>query len=414
MIYKLKLLVIFLLFQSTLFGQNKFEKKGNKAFLKGDYSEAIIHFKNAKAKSTAINRKIAECYFVLGNYDQSEKFYNTIKEKDKLYGDLLQLSQINLAANNYTAAVLFAERAGEKGADPNEVQIRLDAVHQLIEFRNSNQNLIISKIETQPKGKCMGICLLPEGLVYSEAGNGTTKTNKNYQLFIAPYKKMEFDSLKSFAGKLEPKTDIGAICVSPDGNTMYYTRWYIRKGKKQMEIALAKKQNGEWISKESLAFCSRKYSCCHPFLSPDGKRMYFSSDMKGGYGGMDLYVSMQEDGKWAKPKNLGKSINTAQNEIYPRIVSNNQLWFSSDGRSAYGKLDLFFTSENEDGSWTPVINPGVPYNSPFSDYSILDIPDENSQLIVSDREDAGVRDRIFKLKKEIRKYSNFCSRCAVQ
>lgn len=401
MIYRLKFLVLLLLFHSTLLGQNKFIKRGDKAFLKGNYSEAIIHFKNVKAKSPAINRKIAESYFVMGNYDQAETYYDSIEEADKLYEDLLHLSQMNFEKDNFTAAMLFAERAGEMGADPNKVQIRLSAIRQTIEFRNVNQNSQISKIESQPKSKCLGICLLPEGLVYSQVSIGKIRNKKNYQLYSSSYENETFDSPKLFAGKLEPKTDLGAICVSPDGTTMYYTRWYIRKGKQQMEIAIAKKKKGEWVSKASLGFCGRNYSCCYPFLSADGKTMYFSSDMKGGYGGMDLYVSQQKDGKWTKPKNLGKSINTAKNEIYPRISSNNQLWFSSDGRSGYGELDLFFTSKNEDGSWAAVINPGAPYNSPFSDYSILDFPDANTQLIVSDREDAGMQDQIFKLKKEV-------------
>ncbi|WP_320018334.1 OmpA family protein [Labilibaculum manganireducens] len=403
MIYKLKLLVLFLMFPTALFSQTKFEKKGDKAILKGDYPEAIIQFKNIKDKNAEVNRKIAECYFVLGRYDQSENFYNSIQEKEKNSADLLHLSQINLANDNFTAAVLLAERAGELGADPNEVQIRLDAVCKFAEVRKANQDLKITKIKVQPQGKCLGIFLLPEGIVYSEAGAGKLKSDKNYKLLLAAGENSEFNETKSFAGKLEPKTDIGAICISPDGNTMYYTRWCIRKGKQQMEIAIAEKKNGEWRSKESLAFCSRKYSCCYPFLSPDGKTMYFSSDMEGGYGGMDLYVSKQENGKWTEPQNLGKSINTAQNEIYPRVLSNNQLWFSSDGHAGYGKLDLFFTSRNEDGSWAPVLNPGEPYNSAFSEYSIQDIPETGMQLFVSDREDRGLRDRIYELKKEDKK-----------
>lgn len=400
MIHKLKLLVLFLLLHNVLFAQSKFEKKGDKAFLKKDFAEAIIHFKNAKEKNTVINRKIAECYFILGNYDQSEKFFNSIKDVEKLSTDLIHLSQIYLANDNFAAAVLFVERAGELGADPSEIQTRLNAIRKLIEIRNSNRDLKITQIEVQPKGKCLGIFLLPEGIIYSETSNGKLKTDKNYQLFVAPSDNLEFDSPKSFAGKLEPKTDLGAVCISSDGLSMYYTRWYVRKGKQQMEIAIAEKQKGEWISKKSLAFCSRKYSCCYPFLSHDGKTMYFSSDMEGGYGGMDLYVSKQDGGKWTVPKNLGESINSAQNEIYPRMLSNNQLWFSSDGRAGYGKLDLFFTSKNEDGSWSQVVNPGEPYNSQYSDYSILDIPDNNIQLFVSDREDRGLRDRIYKLKKE--------------
>lgn len=400
MIHKLKLLVLFLLLYNVLFAQSKFEKKGDKAFLKKEFAEAIIHFKNSKEINAVITRKIAECYFILGNYDESEKFFNSIKEEEKISTDLLYLSQIYLAKDNFAAAVLFIERAGELGAEPAEIQNSLGVVRELIEFRNENQDSKIIPIGVQPKGKCLGIFLQPEGIIYSDAGSSTIKSDKNYQLFIASGEGLEFASRKYFAGKLEPKTDLGAVCISPDGNTMYYTRWYVRKGKQQMEIAIAEKQNGEWISKKSLAFCNRKYSCCYPFLSPDGKAMYFSSDMEGGYGGMDLYVSQQEGRKWTEPKNLGVSINSAQNEIYPRMLSNNQLWFSSDGRAGYGKLDLFFTSKNENGAWAQVVNPGAPYNSQYSDYSILDIPDRNIQLFVSDREDKGLRDRIYQLKKE--------------
>lgn len=402
MIPQLKLLVLFLLLPAIPFAQGKNEKKGDKAFLKRDYTQAIVHFDNVKDKNPEVNRKIAECYFILGNYDLSETFYNSIKEEEKVSNDLINLSQIYLANDNFTAALLFVERAGELGANPTENQGRLDAIRKLIEIRNSNRDLEIIQVDVQPKGKCLGIYLLPEGIVYSDTGSGKFIADKNYQLLVAPGINLAFDSPKPFASKLEPKTNIGAVCISPDGNKMYYTRWYVRKGNQHMEIAIAEKQKGEWVSKESLAFCSRKYSCCYPFLSADGKTMYFSSDMEGGYGGMDLYVSQQEGGKWTEPKNLGKSINTAQNEIYPRMLSNNQLWFSSDGRAGYGELDLFFTSKNEDGSWASVINPGVPYNSQYSDYSILDSPENDIHLLVSDREDAGLRDRIYKIKKQFK------------
>lgn len=406
MVHKLKLLVLFLLFHSILFAQSRFEKKGDKAFLKRDFAEAILQFKNVKDKNAVINRKIAKCYYVLGNYDQSEQFFNRIKEEEKLSADLIYLSQINLAKDNFPAALLFVERAGELGGDPTEIQTSLQTIRKLIEIRKINRNLKISPIEIRLKGKCLGIGLHPEGIVCSEASNGKLKSDKSHQLIITPQDQFVFGKPITFAGKLEPETDLGAVCFTPDGLRMYYTRWYVRKGKQQMEIAIAEKQKGKWVSKESLAFCSRKYSCCYPFLSSDGKTMYFSSDMAGGYGGMDLYVSKRDGEKWTTPMNLGESINTAQNEIYPRILSNNQLWFSSDGRSGYGKLDLFFTSKNEDGSWAQVMNPGKPYNSPYSDYSILDFPNSNIQLFVSDREDNGLRDRIYKLEKEIKESIN--------
>ncbi|PKQ64423.1 hypothetical protein BZG02_06335 [Labilibaculum filiforme] len=400
MIYKLKVFVLLLLLPAAIFGQSKSEKKGDKALLKGDYQEAIVQFKNSKDKSASVARKIAACYFVLGNYEASERFYNSIQEKEKIAADLLQLSQMQLANDNFAAAVLFAERAGELGADPNEVQVQLATVRKWMEFRSTNQQLQMNPIELQPKGKCLGIFLSPEEIVYSETGTGKLKSAKNYKLQVATHEKLVFSSPQAFAAKLEPKTDIGAICIAPDGNVMYYTRWFYRRGKQQMEIAIAEKEKGEWKSKESLAFCSRKYSCCYPFLSSDGETMYFSSDKEGGYGGMDLYVSKKEGDKWTEPQNLGKRVNTAKNEIYPRMLSDEQLWFSSDGRGGYGELDLFFTSKNEDGTWTPAINPGEPFNSAFSDYAIQDVPEVGVQLLVSDREDNGLRDKIYWIKKE--------------
>ncbi|WP_372752475.1 OmpA family protein [Labilibaculum sp.] len=400
MVLKLKFLVFFMLVNTLLYSQTKEEKKGNKAFLKRDYPEAVRYLESVNEKNTELYRKIAESYFMMGNYQQSADFFNQISEDEKVPTDLFHLSQIDLANDNFAAAVLYAEQAGEMGANPNDLQIQLDAIHEVIALRKINKDLKISKLEAQPRGKCLGISMLPEGIVYSEQSRGKQKKGESYRLFLADSQASDFVSPKLYASELEIKTDLGAVCLSPDGNTLYYTRWYLRKGKQQMEIAIAKRRKGEWQAKESLGFCSRKYSCCYPYLSPDGDRMYFSSDMEGGYGGMDLYVSERNGDRWTQPVNLGSAINSAKNEIYPRMLANNYLWFSSDGRSGYGNFDLFYTKKNEDGSWSPVINPGAPYNSAYSDYSLVNTSDPEVSLFVSDREDQGLRDQIFKLESQ--------------
>jgi outer membrane protein OmpA-like peptidoglycan-associated protein len=384
----------------ALFSQTKMERKGDKAFLKRDYSEAVHYLESVKDRNAAVNRKIAESYFMLGNYNQSADFFNQIQEEEKVPTDLFHLSEIDLARENFAAALFYAEQAEELGADPNLLQVHLDAIREVMALNKSNLNLSIRKIDSQPKEKCLGISILPEGIVYSERSLGNGKKKANYRLLLAAHQDSVFGAAEPYATQLEAKTDIGSPCLSPDGNTLYYTRWFMRKGKQQMEIAIATKRKGEWQAKESLGFCSRKYSCCYPFLSPDGDRMYFSSDMEGGFGGMDLYVSERNGKHWTHPVNLGSAINSAKNEIYPRMLSNNQLWFSSDGRSAYGDFDLFYTTKNEDGSWTPVIHPGAPYNSAYCDYSIVDTSDPTVFLFVSDREDQGLRDQIFKLEKK--------------
>lgn len=407
MIGKLKLLFLLVLIQSSLLAQNKYIKKGDKAAAKMDYVEAILHYKSVKPKSVKLNRKIAESYFTLGDFNNSEKFYDDIPEDARTATDLFNLAKIYLARDQFEAAILVYEKAKENGGDLSEIEVNLNAIDELIAFRNSTKGISLSKIKSQPKGKCLGISSFSDGIVYSNTSGGMLKKGKVHQLVVSAYENSLYESAKAFAKSLENKTNIGAACLSPDGQRIYYTRWFTRKRKQQMEIAVAEIKDGKWQAKESLGFCSRKYSCCYPFLSPDGKKMYFASDMKGGFGGMDLYVSEWDGRNWTVPKNLGNTINTFQNEIYPRVLQNGQLWFSSNGHGGYGALDLFFTSKNMDDTWTPVKNPGMPYNSKFSDYSILDFVDREHLLLVSDREDRGVRDQIYKLEMNIKEDVEF-------
>ncbi len=398
MIGKLKLLLLLLLIPSSLMAQDKYLKKGDRALIKGEYVEAILHYKKVENKSANLNRKIAESYFALGDYKRSEGFYDAIPEEVRRPDDLLNMAKIYLAKDSFEAAILIYEKAKESGADLDEVKQNLNAINELIAFRNTTKELHLVKISTQPKGKCLGIASFADGIVYSNTSKRINNKENIHQLVVSAYENSVYESAKAFAKSLEAKTNIGAACLSPDGQKLYYTRWFTRKRKQQMEIAVAEIKDGKWQTKESLGFSSRKYSCCYPFLSADGKKMYFASDMKGGFGGMDLYVSEWDGRNWTTPKNLGNTVNTFQNEIYPRILKNGQLWFSSDGHGGYGALDLFFTSRNADRTWAPVKNAGMPYNSEYSDYAILDFEDREHLLFVSDREDRGLRDQIYKLE----------------
>ncbi|MDV7401105.1 hypothetical protein RZS08_57335, partial [Arthrospira platensis SPKY1] len=99
----------------------------------------------------------------------------------------------------------------------------------------------------------------------------------------------------------------------------------------------------------ALPFCSDQFSTIHPSLSLDGKRLYFSSDMPGGLGGMDLYyVDIYENGSYGSPVNLGKSVNTPHREQFPFIAEDGTLYFASDGHEGIGGLDLFLSRSYDD------------------------------------------------------------------
>jgi len=119
MIFKNSLFIILVFLAFSVQAQDRFIRKGNKAFEKGNYPEAISYFRNVKEKNTKINRKIAESYFFLNNYEQAEKYFKKIYDSEKTDKDLLALSQIYLDAGNYEAAILFSEQAALAGANRN-------------------------------------------------------------------------------------------------------------------------------------------------------------------------------------------------------------------------------------------------------------------------------------------------------
>jgi len=84
----------------------------------------------------------------------------------------------------------------------------------------------------------------------------------------------------------------------------------------------------------------------HPALSADGSTLYFASDMQGGYGGMDLYKTNFANGVWSKPQNLGGSINSPGNELFPSLRSADSLYFSSNAHNSVGGQDLNYAVQN--------------------------------------------------------------------
>lgn len=113
-----------------------------------------------------------------------------------------------------------------------------------------------------------------------------------------------------------------------------------------------------------LPFNNSLYSYAHPSISEDGNTLYFSSDMPGGYGGMDLYRVTRTDNVWGTPFNLGPAVNSIEDDVFPFFV-NNSLYFSSNGHGGLGGLDIFVSQQSTNG-FTPPVNVGYPINS-FSD-----------------------------------------------
>lgn len=217
-----------------------------------------------------------------------------------------------------------------------------------------------------------------------------------------------FGRPEKFSNEINTKFNDASVAFSKNGEEIFFTRNNFLDGKKEaddagimrLKIFYARSEGeGKWGELQSLPFNSNEYSVAHPALSPDGNKLYFTSDMPGGFGGMDLYVSDKESGRWGPPMNLGPEVNTEGHEIFPYVAPDGKLYFASDGHIGLGGLDIFYTSLKEGDVWSAPENLGYPMNTISDDFSIVFNEEGTCGFIASDREGGVGHDDIYSFKK---------------
>ncbi|WP_086030902.1 OmpA family protein [Tenacibaculum holothuriorum] len=236
------------------------------------------------------------------------------------------------------------------------------------------------------------------------------KATEDIQLTEEDFERQERDTVLEV---VNPELIIGPVTTdvhestpifTKDGKTMYFTRNNFngkrrRKSKKNtsnLKIYKASFVNGAWIKVTELPFNNDEYSVGHPALSADEKKLYFASDMPGGFGGSDLYsVTINEDGTYGDPKNLGKKINTSDKELFPFIGKDSTLYFSSNGHLGFGLLDIFQSKIKNDSTFTAPKNLGDPFNSKKDDFSFFLAEDGKRGFFSSNRKKGKGDDDIY-------------------
>lgn len=171
--------------------------------------------------------------------------------------------------------------------------------------------------------------------------------------------------------ELKGKYHVGAATFNEEGTKMYFSRNNAdgtnEKNVIDLKIYEADLKNGMWTNIKELNFNNENYATCHPALSADGQALYFSSNRPGGFGGMDIWVTEWNGLGWGMPENLGETVNSNGNEIFPFIEYNGRLVFASSGWGGYGGLDLFSVNK-KDGAWVERTHMEAPLNSRWDDF----------------------------------------------
>ncbi|PZX14978.1 WD40 repeat protein [Breznakibacter xylanolyticus] len=170
-------------------------------------------------------------------------------------------------------------------------------------------------------------------------------------------------TLQTFFKKNEHES---AVSLSPDGKNLFL----FRNDPDGKNLYVSSLINGQWATPKRLAYNINSYENeTHCSLSADGSTLFFTSDIEGGHGGLDIYYAKKDiNGNWGNPRNLGPVVNTPYNEETPMIyLDGKTLYFASEGHNSMGQYDIFYSQMNPDSTWNTPVNMGFPINTPGDD-----------------------------------------------
>lgn len=402
--------IIFPILCGVLFTSNVFSQlsRGNEAFKAEHYFDAIEFYQKALKKTPSniqANENIAFCYRKLKDYANAETYYakaielNPNESKNNLYyGQALKNNgKISEAKEQFEEFV-------KKNPTSFIGKLMLQSCQDVINWEVDPKEYTVesfSKINSNSSD--FSPIKYKDGILFvSERGIDLVNENAD-KLSGQPYLSIYFakqskgyKKAKPFSSQINTQYHDGPACISADGKTIYFTRANKHeKGFQQvnkLKIFSATLEGKKWKNITEFKHSSPLYSVAHPWLSDDGTRLFFSSDMPGGYGKMDIYMCKLENNEWGTPINLGKEVNTEENEVFP-YFRKDVLYFSSDGLSGYGGLDIFSVYETD--LWKNTKNLKTPLNSPKDEFGMFFIDDESGYF--SSNRDGGMgSDDIYK------------------
>ena len=403
---------VFQLFQDDI-------KKGDEYFRQGSYRHALeVYLSQQHKGSTDLDLKIARSYYHLHDYASSMEQFEKAAGASKFLspGDNLLFAEALAANGKYSKAIDRYQEYLRSAQDDELIQNKIWRLKNIQFLFEDSLHFCLRTLPVNSTFSDFGAVPYQDGVVFvSNRKNSNTfesvdaLTGENdFQLYYAPAVhepgsgEAVYSRASAFKG-LEAKSHSGPVMFYGEGTKAVFTKvsgGTARNSKKTLQLFFAERTEKSWFEAGAFQFNSPEYNLSEPFITWDGLTLYFSSDMKGGYGGKDIYKSEWKNSGWSTPRNLGSVINTRFDESFPHIYKNH-LYFSSNGHPGMGGLDVFKVpmSGNDYGD---VTNPGFPLNSCADDFAFSFRPDGNGAFLTSNRGNSS--DDLYEVEIDLQSY----------
>ncbi|MGO4906008.1 OmpA family protein [Flavobacterium sp. W20_MBD1_R3] len=396
------ILLFFVLASFSLCAQNKETKNADKLFESYDYVEAAKEYIELVEKGNSdayLSKQLGDSYFYMQNTTESERWYakaiqsqqdaetyyryaQMLKSNGKYAESNAQMKAFSKVAPNDQRAITFNK-------NPN-YQMDLNAIEKRFD---------VNRIAVNSERSDFGAVLYSDALYFASARN---ESNKLYGWNNEPYLDIYQSTYNADGSYSEPipvnelnsRFHEGPLTMTKDGTVVYFSSESFKdklfeKDKThklkfgQVNLYKAVKENGKWSNIIPLPFNSKSYSTGNPSVDKEGKVLYFASNMPGSLGGTDIWkVMVNNDGTFGIPENLGSKINTMGDENFPFVTDDSILYFSSNGLTGFGGLDVFSVDLNKD---LEPNNLGKPVNTEKDDFAFTFNTDKNLGYVSSNR-----------------------------
>lgn len=401
---------------------------GNRAYDAAAYKSAITNYEKylTKKSSNEAKIKLANSYRLSNDYKNAEILYaEVVTFPEAEHVEMFNYAKVLMNQGKYDEAKIWLTKYLKVKNDDFAAEMLLVSCNNVNKLKEDTTLFTLKEVHIPDVSTAFGGTKYGDGIVFTadkEIKNVTKKsgwTGRSYYDLYYSKKGSDgnWESPQVLKGEINGEYHEGAATFNKAGDVVYFTRsnYFTKhklaktsKNESNLKIFRAELVNGKWTNLEELPFNSDDYSCGHPTLSADEKTLYFISDMPGGLGGTDIYKTTLTGGTdipplvqsgpasetmaekiysnstWSKPENLGSTVNTIGNEMFPSIAADGTIYFSSDANNNLGGLDVFATTCSATKCLAPE-NLGYPLNSSKDDFAYNLNEDNKTGFVSSNR-----------------------------